>query len=386
MLPLLTLLTSLVTATVLTPDDAVRAALNNDPALASRMADVEAATGLRRSTLLFGQNPEVDVSQSTDGERLNAAVTQPLSITGEGFNAARSARAGLESARAAAERGRFETAATTRRAYAGAVLARELLRFADEDRAVLARLRGVAEARVAAGEGIDLDLRLARLEQARATAAWLSAQAEASAADADLAALIGMMPAELERDPLVAGRVDPGAGAPRSDLIAAKAATRAARSALARERSAVLPAFGLGAFYEKDAGTEIFGPAVSLVVPLWNWNQSGLGAARGQLRLARAIETSTTARAATEEVRAAERLRLAEESLTTLAPDIVAEATPALKAIEGLFSSGQFNLSETLLLRSRVVEGQRAWMEARAAIANARIDAALARQSESLLP
>lgn len=386
MLPLVTLLTSLVTAAVLTPDDAVRAALENDPALAARVADLDAAVGLRRESLVLGENPEVEVSGTTDGTRLNGAVTQPLSITGEGFNAARSARAGLQGAKAAAERARFETAATTRLAYARAVVARELLRFAEDDRALLARLRGVAEARVAAGEGVDLDLRLARLEQARAMAAWLDAQAEASAADADLAALIGTMPGELSRDPLVASRADLGERVPRSDLIAANALTRAARAALARERSARLPAIGLGAFYEKDAGSEIYGPAVTVQVPLWNWNQSGVGAARGNLRLAQANETSTAARAATEEARGAERLRVAEESLATLAPDIVAEATPALKAIEGLFESGEANLSDTLLLRSRVVEGQRAWMEARAAVAAARIDVALARQSKSLLP
>ncbi len=340
----------------------------------------------RRETFFLGNNPEITLSSTTDRARRCGSVTQPLSLTGEGIHAARSVRAGLDAAKAAAERAHFETAATTRRAYSRAVLARELLRFAEEDRALLARQRGVAEARVAAGEGVDLDLRLARLEQARAMAAWLDAQAQATASDTDLAALIGMTPGPLAQDPLVAGPAEPGPGTSRSDLIATSAATRAARATLSRERAAVLPAIGLGAFYERDEGREIFGPAVTFEVPLWNWNQSRVGAARGNLRLAQAIEASTAGRAATEEVRAAERLRVAEESLATLAPDIGAEAAPALRAIEGLLASGEANPSETLLLRSRVVEGERAWMEARAAVAVARIDVALARQSASLLP
>jgi len=364
----------------------VRAALANDPALASRIADVDAAAGVRRENQLFRHNPEVDALQSTDGDRFTGTLVQRLSLTGEGFNASRSARAGVDSAQAAAERARFETAANTRIAYARAVLAREQLRFAEEDRALVARLRGVAEARVAAGEGTDFELRLARLEQARAMAAWLDAQAEASVADADLAALIGTMPGELARDPLVAISAEPGDTSPRSDLVATKAATRAAQAALARERSARLPAIGFGAFYEKDAGRELYGPVVTMQLPVWRWNQSGIGAARGNLRLAKAIEASTAARAATEEARAAERLRVAEESLATLAPDLEAEAAPALRAIERLFTSGEVNLSDTLLLRSRVVEGERAWMEARAAVAGARIDVALARQSKILLP
>ena len=386
MLHILTLLTSLASAASMTPDDAVRAALANDPALAARRADVDAAAGLRSSTRFLGRNPEVGISFSNDRSRLSGSVTQPLSITGEGLFAARSAGSGLQAARAAADRGRFETAAMARQAYTRAVLGRELVRLAEEDRALLARLRGVAEARVAAGEGVELDLRLARLEQARALSAWLGAQAQASESDIDLAALIGVPPGDLLNDPLAAAPVEWGIGAPRSDLIATKAATRSARSALSRERAAMLPTLGLGMSFERDAGQDIYGPTVALEVPLWNWNQSGIGAARGNLRLAEAQERSAAARAVTEELRAAERLRIAEESLNTLVPDIAAEAAPALRAIEGLFASGEANLSETLLMRSRVVEGERAWLEARAAVAVARIEVALSRQSASLLP
>lgn len=386
MLNVLTLLTSLATAAVMTPDDAVRAALASDPALAARRADVDAAAGLRSSGRFLGHNPEVEVSFSGDRSRLTGSVTQPLSITGEGLFASRSAGASLQAARAAVDRGRFETAATTRRAYARAVLGRELVRLAEDDRALLARLREVAEARMAAGEGVALDLRLARLEQARALSAWLDAHAQASVSDVELAALIGTTPGDLVRDPLVAAPVEMGAGAPRSDLIATKAATRAARSALSRERAAMLPAVGVGIAYEKDAGQYSFGPKLVLKVPLWNWNQSGIGAAKGSLKLAEAVERSTAARAATEELRAGERLRIVEESLGTLVADISAEAAPALRAIEGLFTSGEANLSETLLMRSRIVEGERAWIEARASIAIARIEVALSRQSASLVP
>ena len=386
MLLLLTLVGAITTSNVLTADDAVRAALLHDPTLAARVADVDAATGLRRESIFLRRNPEVDLSVSTDGSRRTGAAVQPLSITGEGIHAARSARASLDAAKAAAERARFETAAATRRAYARAVLARELLRLADEDRALLARLRTVAEARLAAGEGVDLDLRLARLEQARAMAAWLEAEAQVSAADVDLAAITGMMPGELVRDPLSAGPKDVGVPSPRSDLVAVRAATRAARAAVHRERAAILPAVGLGAFYEKDSGDEVFGPLITVELPLWNWNRSGVGTARGTLRLAEAVEASTLARANTEEARGAERLRVAEESLATLASDISAEAGPALRAIEDLFTSGEANLADTLLLRSRIVEGERAWMEAHAAVANARIDVALARQAASLMP
>lgn len=386
MLSILTLLLISTEMTVLSPEDAVRAALLNDPTLAAQRANLDAAAGQRGSNRFLGHNPEVTASSTRDRSRQTGSITQPLSITGEGIFAVRSSSAGLQSARASLERARFETAAATRMAYARTVLSRELVRLAEEDQALLARLRGIAEARVAVGEGVDLDLRLARLEQARALSAWLEAHAQASQADIELSALIGTKPGELARDPLAPAPADLGVGAPRSDLIAASAATRAARAALSRERAAILPAVGFGVFYEKNAGEEIVGPAMTLEIPLWNWNQAGIGTARGELRIAEAVERSTAARAATEESRAVERLKVAEEALAALVPDIRAEAAPALRAIEGLFGSGEANLSETLLMRARVVEGQRAWFEARAAVAAARIDIALSRQSAGLLP
>lgn len=371
----------------LTPSDVVRAALENDPSLVASQADADAAIGARREGVFRLPNPEVSADLATNGEqRVGGSLVQPVSISGESIFASRSASANADAAQAGAKRAMYVTAANARRAYARAVLEREKLRFAEEDRTLLSRLRSIAERRVAAGEGIDLDLRLARLEEARAAAAWLDAQAEASAADIDLASLIGAVPGELLPDPLVAISAEPGDSSPRSDVAAAQAATRAARAALSRERAARLPTIGIGGFYERDDGRVTAGPTVTIPLPLWRQNQAGVAAAAGSLRLAQAQEASTSARVATEEARAAERLRVAEESLAVLAPDLRSEADPALRGVERLFMSGKMNLADTLLLRSRVVEGQRAWMEARAAVAVARIDVALARQSSVLLP
>lgn len=373
-------------AASLSAGEAVRMALEKDPALAERLAELDAAAGLQRQeSSPLRLNPVATVTGSTNGHELNASVVQPLSLSGEGFRAAESARAVWVAAKAAADRARYETAAAARRAYARAVLAREKLRFAEEDKVLLARLRKVAEARVAAGESIDLDLRLARLEEARAMAAWLEAQSAAASSDVELAALVGFPPGDLERDPLAAGPAGPGIAQPRSDLIASRAATHAAEAALGREKAAGIPPVGVGAYFDRADRADTYGLALTLELPVWKRNQSGVGAASGALRHAQALEASLAARAATEAARAAERLTVAEEALEALAPDIGDEARPALRAIEALYSGGQANLVDTLFLRSRVVEGERAWMEARAAAAVARIDVALAMQWESLL-
>jgi hypothetical protein len=79
-------------------------------------------------------------------------------------------------------------------------------------------------------------------------------------------------------------------------------------------------------------------------------------------------------------------LRLAEDALAALPADLAAETAPALSGAETLFSSGEADPSDPLLLRSRIIEGEQAWLHARAAVAPARIEAALALETGYLLP
>ncbi|MFZ5479469.1 MAG: hypothetical protein ACOZNI_22075, partial [Myxococcota bacterium] len=163
---------------------------------------------------------------------------------------------------------------------------------------------------------------------------------------------------------------------------AAEARAEAARAALARERAAMLPAVEVGVFYEDFGGLAAAGPTVAVEVPLWHRNEAGVGAALGEVRAAEAAAVSVWARAEEEIRAAAERAK----AVTGLASDLSQDAAAALEAIDRAVSAGELGALDAATLRARVFAGQRGWVEARAAEAEARITVALAMGSAGLLP
>ena len=79
-------------AFAMTPNEAVRAATANDPALAGAEAELLGAQGARRSASWLRANPELEIAADVGGERLGAALTQEVSLSGEGIADARSGR------------------------------------------------------------------------------------------------------------------------------------------------------------------------------------------------------------------------------------------------------------------------------------------------------
>lgn len=362
-------------ALAMTPDEAVTAALAHAPALAAAEARVEAAEGALAGASWLRNNPRV--SGRAGDQRLELEASQALSLSGEGLAAARSARASLDSAEAARDRARLLTAADARRAWMRAAVADADVAIATHELSGATRLREAAEKRLAAGEGADFEVRLARLEEARAVGLVLRARAVLAEARASLAALTGDATASPEGDPLAAAP-PPGPAGVRDDVRAAEAATEAARAALARERAAVVPAVEIGAFYENDAGRTVVGPTLGVEVPLWHRNPAGRASARGDLARAEAEAASTTARATVEQAASSARMRDLEQLAALLGDDPAAHATVVLAGIEVAWLAGELDIAEATLLRARALEGRRAWFEARAEVAEARIAAALA--------
>lgn len=374
----------LVTAALaMTPDEAVKAALAHDPALAGAEAQVDAGKGAVAGASWLRNNPRL--SGQVGADRLELEASQAVSLSGEGLAAARSARASLDSAEAARDRARLVTAAEARRAWLRAAVAEADVAIASDELSGATRLREAAEKRVAAGEAAEFEVRLARLEEARAVGLVLRARATLADALAGLAAITGDPAASAEGDPLAAA---PSIGTPgtRDDVRAAEAATDAARAALARERAATLPAVELGVFYEDDAGRTLVGPTLGVELPLWKRNPGGRGSARGALAQAEAQASSTSARAAAEQRASSARMQQVEPLAALLGDDLSDDASAVLAGIELAWQAGELDIAEATLLRARALEGRRAWVEARAELALARIAAALAEGMETLVP
>ncbi|MFZ5479471.1 MAG: TolC family protein [Myxococcota bacterium] len=382
------LLAAVASGAELSPDDAVRAALRVHPDLARAEGDLLAARGLARQSATLRFNPSVDAGYALVGDRVEASIAQPISLTGEGLAAGRSARAGVDAAEAARARTRLEVAAEVRTAWADAVLARERAQLAAEAHALAVRLREAAAARMEAGEAAALDVQLAHLEEAKAARDLLEARATEGAAVAALSVLVGTPAGDLQLsdDPLAAAPAPRAAAEERSDVRAARAGVASARAALARERAAVLPAVEVGAFYERDdAATEV-GPTVGVEIPLWTRNPAGIGAAHGELVAAEARLTAADRRAAAE----ADTTRaVAEEAARItgqLGEDLPGDTRSALQSIEAGFRAGELDLLQTVLLRAEVIDGQGAWLDARAETARAHIRHLLAVEDAALVP
>ena len=384
---MLFLLFGVALAAPLSPDEAVGAAVSSHPDIAVAEAAVTSAKGSARQSAFLRENPDVDVDYGLTGDRVGASLSQPLSLTGEGLADHRSALARLAAAESGLERARLEVAADTRRAYVEAVVAHRAAMLAQAAFDLASRQISAAEERLRVGEASDLDLRLSRLEQAKAAQELLAARAAASSSVARLSTLVRqpLDGSDLASDPLLASPdVDPRVPEERSDVRAARLAVDAAEAAVARERAAALPPVRLGGFYENDGGNVVAGPSLGVTLPLWHQNQAGVSAAKGEAGVARAELDSTTARAAAEQRTAAGAHA---DSVATMA-NVAAtddDALAALAAIEAGARSGELDLVTTILLRGEVVAGQRALVAARGDLALARITLLLATEDEALL-
>ncbi|MSQ03155.1 MAG: hypothetical protein EXR71_14910 [Myxococcales bacterium] len=371
------------TAAAMTPAEAVTAALAHDPALAAAEARVDAGKGALSGASWLRHNPRV--SGRLGADRLELEASQAVSLSGEGLAAARSARSSLDAAEAALDRARLVTAAEARRAWLRAAVAEADVEIAAAELAGATRLREAAVKRVAAGESADFEVRLARLEEARAVGLMLRARASLAAARATLAAITGDPAAAAHGDPLAAAPA-PGTAGVRDDVRAAEAAVDAARAALARERAATVPAVELGVFYEQEAGHTVVGPTLGVEVPLWQRNPAGRGSARGELARAEAEAASLSARATAEQRASSEQMRDLEPLTALLGDDPAGDATAVLAGVEVAWRAGELDIAEATLLRARALDGRRAWVEARAAVAEARIATALAEGTDTLIP
>jgi hypothetical protein len=156
------------------------------------------------------------------------------------------------------------------------------------------------------------------------------------------------------------------------------------RAALTRERAAVLPPVSLGAFYEQEGVDRRVGPSVSLTVPLWQRNADGRSQALAEVDVAaarlRALEVGAQAELLARRSVVAQLGTVAERDV-----DLQAEALAALAAIATGYEGGELDLLTAALLRSEVLQGQRAWLRGRRVVAEARIGLLLAAEDASLL-
>ena len=253
------------------------------------------------------------------------------------------------------------------------------LRIATEAQA-LRLVEETAEAvgkRVAAGEDSRLDGNLAEIEAERARNQVALLREQLTQARADLAKTLQLAPEDM---PEVSGSLDPKPSSYTLQELLASAARRPALRALAHregtarnrlglERAAVYPdvTLGLNILHEgpTDAREKAVGLSVSVPLPLFNRNGSGIGRAATEL-----AQVQVERQAAERDVRAETRaLWKRAEDLGARVHRLQTAVLPRLEENQRLsltaFRSGEIGLTELLLVNRQVLDGRRDLLEAR---------------------
>ena len=375
-------------AAPLSADDVVRSALSRHPVTVAASAAIPAAEARKREVGPLLENPEASFGVAVVGGLTQGTINQPISVTGEGIQARAAATAGIDATHDEARRAALEIAAEARAAYAWTVTTRERWQLADEAMRQSTRLREAVEAREAAGAARPLDVRLARMAEAEATALAIGARRDY--ADA-LTALSVYAPealtSELAEDPLsvLPARTEASA---RSDVQAAEARVREAEASLRLQRAAQVPEVGVGAFFQQDdahGDPGDVGAQITMSLPIWSHNQGGVGEAEAALETARAELAAVSARANAEQTVLPEVSAYADASLGRLG-DFEADARAALDSIELGWTSGEIDVSEAVLLRREVLDGWVAALDARQSTVEARLELLLATEDPNLIP
>lgn len=370
----------------LTADDAARSALSHDPVYLSALAAEAQARGELRATALLRDNPTISAELSVARPRWSAAVSQPLSLTGEGLARHEAARAAADAAELERARAALVCAAEARGAWVDVRAAEDRRALAAEALDEAHTRRVAVEARVRAGEAAELDARLARLAEASAALALVDAERAAAAARVALARFVpDAATVELEGAPASAAPPPRGAAA-RADLLAAARRVDAAEATLRAERAASLPPLTLGAAFEQEGTARFAGPTLELGLPLWTRNPDGRATASAAAERARA-EAAAQARAVEAEqlgaAGAAARSRLARAALVG---DPGGDARAALDTLDRAEAQGELDRATATLLRQEVLEGALAAISLEQASAHAELDALLAASDPALLP
>lgn len=305
------------------------------------------------------------------------SLSQPIEIAGaRGLRRAAASRLGqrvdaeVALARSSVRRAvvrAFHSALVT---HEGVLLAEQALRFAEQ-------VRAVTDRRLAAGDATAIDVRLSQAELASAQQAVLIAQRDSLAARLELAVAAGYPPTS--PPPLPAGLAPPGAvpalGALMAGLRSRHPELAVRRAALSEAHARVeladreawpVPVIGVELTREGPtggAGNSIVLGTLQLPLPLFQRNQGERAQSRAQAAALRAEEDLEQQAIESRLARAHADLSLAVARL-----DVIAASTPSvadtLALIERGFAAGELPLIDVLAARQRLLDAERARLEA----------------------
>lgn len=373
----------------LTLEQAWEQAEQANPALRATQANLAASEGeLTDARALLWNNPQLatewrkrTVPQTADPARIDREWMVGLAQTFEIAGQQGTRRSASEQSLAATQ----EVIAETRRQLRAEVEQRFVralglqLRIQTEER-TLKLIQEAATAvgkRVTAGEDSRLDGNLAKVEAERAQNQVSLLREQLVQARAELAALLQLPTDNL---PEVGGYLDPSSASYTLNELLDSAANRpllrafdhrekAARSRLDLERAAVYPDVTLGLSTARegpaDSRDRITGLSVSLPLPLFRRNGTGIGRATTELTQVQVQQQAVQRDARAQVLALWERW----ENLKMRVKRLSESVLPSLEENQHLssvsFRAGEIGLLQLLLVNRQVLDGQRDLLDAR---------------------
>lgn len=378
-------------AAEVTLPEALALAFRHSPRLAVDRAEVAAARARVVIAAPYPFNPRLEIEgaarigpddTTTD---LRLAVAQDLELGGRRGHHGAAAEAELAAVTARAHRAAELLAADVRLAFLDALTARERLAVAEAELTLATTLRDLAEKRLAAGAGTQLDVNVAIADRGQADLRMAAAQGEYGAARVALAQAMGLpapaLPAPAgdlvtlddEAPPALPVLLERAEGR-RADLRAFQAQALAAEQRLQGARAGVWPALGVRVFGGREEGTDtLIGAGIELPLPVFDRNQGEVAEALGARRRVEAAQAAARLDVLHEVVAAHLRHEAAAAVVRRLRESVVGTHRESLELIEKSYAAGKATWIEVLVTRNALFDAQRALIEAAAAAHRARV-------------
>jgi cobalt-zinc-cadmium efflux system outer membrane protein len=320
----------------------------------------------------------------------SAGLSQTFEIAGQQGYRRRATRQELAAFEASIDEARLQLRADVERRFVQVLSLQERVNTEQQSLELIESTARSIGRRVAAGEDSRLDGNLATVEAVRARNQIGVVTEQLIQARQELAAALQLPPGEL---PLVTGALAVNAPPYTLDVLQASAAKRpllrtlnhreqAAQARLSLERAARYPDVTVGVSTARegplDARERIARVTVSVPLPLFRRNRSGIGRAATELTQAQ-VERQAAERDANASVNALwQRL----QSLTSRVTALQQTVLPALEENQRLsaksLQAGEIGLTQLLLVNRQVLDGQRDLIDAQTELRITRIELQLA--------
>lgn len=364
----------------ITLDQAVARAVEAAPVVSTAQGAVFAAQGRRAEvTWPFAGNPTVEFGRtrrrSSGGEAYDVGwrFGQEFELSGSSLRSRDAADTRIMASEAYVDDAIRRASLEARVTYLALHLAEQRAELSAANAELAVELADLARRRMDAGEINVLAYNTAALEAARGASLSDRLEAERRAAQAELArvlALTGDQPittTELPTLPVELPALDVLMGSAvsrRPDLSAATLEVDAATEALTANRRSRFPTLEVAVFDGEEAGTDdLLGLSLGLSVPLFQRNQSDVGAARAQQAAAQAQSTATV-RAIRSQVEGwVERYRGAYAAERRFADELLLASLDNVELAGRAFQEGELSVADVVVFRSTALSTQLEYLE-----------------------